>query len=104
MAMILAMAAVSGCASYPAPELQLAASRGAIERAAGGDVSLAREKMALAQHLSSSGAQQSARWLAEQAQVDAELANARASATRAADEASRWQQSVRAIRASYAVY
>jgi hypothetical protein len=47
------------------------------------ELGLAREKMAFAQHLGASGANQEMRWLVEQAEVDAELAHVRGLAVRA---------------------
>lgn len=94
-------ALLSGCASHPVPELQLAASRGAIAQAAShgvrGELALANTKIALAQRLSGQAAQEPARWLAEQAEVDAQLAQARIMATRAVEEARRWQTVARAL-------
>jgi hypothetical protein len=85
---VLAMALVSGCASYPVPALQLAASHAAIDSASaspgmGSELALAREKMAVAAQLGASGSYQEMRWLAEQAEVDAELAHVRGLTARA---------------------
>ena len=107
-ASILAACLAFGCASYPPPDMQLAASRSAIEKAAPvaeRELALARSKMELAQRLSARGAQEEARWLAEQAEADAELVIATALATSAAEEAAQSRQSaadlkLRLVRAS----
>ena len=95
---IVAAVTLAACASHPVPERQLAASSQAIEAAAAGagpeasDVlALAREKMTLARRLAAEGQGEPSRWLAEQAEVDAELAQARSVATRAVLEAQRSQ-------------
>lgn len=100
---IFAAALMSGCASQG--ELQLAASRGAIEQASASagptalqGLALAREKMAFAERLSAHHDHEPARWLAEQAEVDAELAHATDLAARAVREASRLQESARDLR------
>ncbi|MGZ5066074.1 MAG: DUF4398 domain-containing protein [Usitatibacter sp.] len=114
LASILGAALTFGCASYPVPELQLAASQAAVGNAAvhaapSGlhDLALAREKMGLARHLASSALPQEARWLAEQAEVDAQLAQAKVLAANAVAEAVRWQRlasarSARLVQASAA--
>jgi uncharacterized lipoprotein YmbA len=86
---LVAAALLCGCASHPTPDLQLAASRGAIERAQDGapGLALARGKMELAQRLAANRSQEAARWLAEQAEVDAELAQARYLTARATEQA-----------------
>jgi hypothetical protein len=104
-----AVLAAGGCASYPVPQMQLAASQAAIGNASAQasapglrDLALAREKMGLAQHLASSALPKEARWLAEQAEVDAQLAQAKMLAANATAEAARWQRSANATRARYA--
>lgn len=107
MKSILAVAMLAaGCASHPVPSLQLEVSAAAIERASGsggrdGAASLesAREKMDLARRLVADRATEPGRWLAEQAQVDAELAQAKSAAAAAARDAASWRESVRALRA-----
>jgi hypothetical protein len=84
----------AGCASHPPPFLQIANARAAIAAAtlestptpAGEELSRAREKLALADRWMAARDHQPARWLAEQAEVDAELAAAK-SANAAAQRA-----------------
>lgn len=78
--------ALTGCATQSLPREELAAARGAIATAAetapeAGELKRAQEKLALSQRWIDARDYGPARWLAEQAQVDAELAAAR-SATR----------------------
>jgi len=80
-----------GCASYPAPTEQLVSSRTAIAVAleagatqfAAAELESAREKAKLSERWIAAGDYQPARWLAEQAQVDAELAALKALSARA---------------------
>jgi outer membrane murein-binding lipoprotein Lpp len=100
----LAAALLSGCASHPAPTLQMAASDAALERAAATaprfaprELQLAQTKLDLAKRLQAAREHAPARWLAEQAQVDAELAQARAATAGALREAAQLQDSLRAV-------
>ena len=80
------LAWLPGCASQTVPAGDVAAADRAIARAvksgadqwAPKDLLLAREKMALTRRLLAAGDPTPARWLAQQAQVDAELATAKA--------------------------
>ena len=99
---ILVAVALAACASHPVPERQLAASAHAIDAAAArvepeavDALSLAQEKMALARRLAADGQGESSRWLAEQAEVDAQLAQARSVASRAVLEAQRSHDALR---------
>jgi hypothetical protein len=105
--LVISALLAGGCASHPVPELQFAASLTAINAAASNpspvaerDLTLARDKMSLARHLSAGKDQEPARWVAEQAEVDAELAKAKALAARAAREAEQWKEEVRALQTS----
>jgi hypothetical protein len=84
-AAILSALGLAGCAIHPAPVQQLADAREAIASAAlagakapsSEEFGRAREKLALAQRLLNARKNEPATWLAEQAQVDAELAAAK---------------------------
>jgi hypothetical protein len=86
----------SACATYRAPTLAIEASADSIaraeasgaERLAPDEMRLAREKLALGSRWMAAHDHEPARWLAEQAEVDAELALARSAAARAIREAS----------------
>jgi hypothetical protein len=88
MKYLVALLAV-GCASHPIPERQLADARAAIESAnvAGAanlapvELHLARQKLELSQRWIDSRDYQPARWLAEQADIDAQLAVVKSRAT-----------------------
>jgi hypothetical protein len=77
---------IAGCAGEPAPEAELAAAEVAVENAedanaaaqAPGPYELARDKMERAREAFDDGDNMEARRLAEQAQVDAQLAEAEA--------------------------
>ena len=81
-AMAVAIAALAGCALHPAPTQELASSERAIAAAqaagaaqlAPADLALASGKLALGRRWVASRDYEPARWLAEQAFVDAELA------------------------------
>lgn len=87
----IAAAFVAGCASVPAPTEQVAVSKAAVASAvsAGGaefaapDMSSAQDKLARANQAMAAEDYESARWLAEQAQVDADLAAAKARSAKA---------------------
>ena len=80
--LLLAGAGAAGCASQPVPTGDLAAAEREISLAvrsgaaqfAPRELALAQEKIALSRRSLASGDRQPARWLAQQAQVDAELA------------------------------
>jgi hypothetical protein len=85
-----AVGLVAGCAATSGPDRQLYEASGAIERAVqagvslpiSADLSLARQKFALAHRLSEAQDYRPAVWLAEQAKVDAELAEMKAMSAR----------------------
>lgn len=79
-------AGLGACASHPAPTAQLSAARtavnsaersGAAERAPV-ELNNAREKLSRAESATKDSRNQQALWLAEQAQIDAEIAGVRA--------------------------
>lgn len=80
--LLLSWAFVAGCAIHPVPTEQLAVSEAAIARAvdAGAatyalvDLNSAQEKLRLSRRWVAARDLQPARWLAEQAEVDANLA------------------------------
>ncbi|KAB2970414.1 DUF4398 domain-containing protein [Zoogloea sp.] len=88
---------IAGCAGLPAPTEQLAVSTAAVSRAGGAgggemaptEMQMAREKLAKAQQAMTDEDYGTARDLAREAQVDAQLAEAKAlsaKARKAADE------------------
>jgi len=97
---------LAACATLPAPTEQLAASRTAIQSAevAGADqsatveLSQARDKLAAAQTAVNAGDNDRARRLADQALVDAQLAQAKASTTRARESVVQAEAALRALR------
>ena len=86
-AMTVAAVVVAGCASNAYPDAQLASAEAAVAGAiaAGAaqhaveELRSAQEKLALARRWIAAKDYEPARWLAEQARVDAELATAKAS-------------------------
>lgn len=83
---LLALGSVAGCVLHPMPPPQLAASEAAIARAvqagaaayAPGELRLAMEKLELSRRWIAARDYEPARWLAEQAEVDADLATVKA--------------------------
>lgn len=88
LAFAAAATLAAGCASQPLPESELAAAKASIAAASAvapaRDLERAQVKLALGERWIAAGDYGPARWLAEQAEVDAELA-----AARAASEAAR---------------
>jgi hypothetical protein len=88
---IAAAMLLAGCASHPLPAAELAASEASIAHAVAAgaaelaprELGLAREKLALIGLSLAARDHEPARWLAEQAAVDAELAAVKASAAKA---------------------
>jgi uncharacterized protein DUF4398 len=106
-AILSAVAALAaGCAINPAPNAQLAASARTIDLAiasealerAPKELGSAQEKLGLAGRWIAARDHEPARWLAEQAQVDAELARMKAASLKAQDEAARAAEDLRALR------
>ena len=102
----LAAAVVAGCASVSAPTEQVAVSKAALANAvrAGGpefapaEMRTAREKLDSADKAMTEKDYQRARWMAEQAQVDAQLAVAKASSAKAQRAALAVQEDGRVLR------
>lgn len=96
---------MSGCASTPAPTEQVAISTAAIARAAkegGGDLApmelqMAREKLEQAKAAMTAQEYDRARILAEEAQVDAQLAEAKAHSGKARKAAEELQKGVEVL-------
>ena len=97
---ILTAFLASACATHRAPVFAIAASQESIaaaqaagaDRLAPGEIGLARRKLALTERWMKVRDYDPARWLAEQAEVDAELARARSAAASAIWEASRLER------------
>ena len=97
---------LAACSSVPPPTEQLAVSRAAIDSAqsagagefAAADLAQARQKLERAQAAMRSEDYVVARRLAEEAAVDAQLAQARAGSARARAAAAQVDESIRALR------
>jgi len=96
---------LAGCASEPPPREQLAVSRAAVERVAGpaaaeapDDVAAARDKINRANVAMASKDYVLARQLAEQAEADAALAEARARSQRSSDALGEVRKSIQLLR------
>lgn len=106
LAIVIAAAALTGCASVPAPNEQMAVSKAAIANAAsaGGaqyaspEMRSAQEKMDRAQVALQKEDYESARWLAEEAQVDARLAEKKAHSAKARNAALATGEDIRVLR------
>lgn len=106
LALTIAAAALTGCASVPAPTEQMAVSKAAIANAAsaGGaeyasaDMRSAQEKMDRANAALRKEDYESARWLAEEAQVDARLAEKKAHSAKAKKAAYAMGEDIRVLR------
>ena len=105
-AIACAVLVISGCASAPAPTEQMAVSKSAIANAvsAGGseyaavEMRSAQEKMDRANLAIAREDYEHARWLAEEAQADARLAEKKAHSGKAQKAASVMQADIRALR------
>jgi hypothetical protein len=101
-----AAAIIAGCASIPAPREQIAVSKSAIANAlsAGGseyapvEMKNAQEKLDRANAAMAKENYEDARWLAEQAQADARLAEKKAQSAKARKSASAVQDDIRVLR------
>jgi hypothetical protein len=97
---------MAGCASTPAPTEQVAVSTAAVAHAvsAGGtesaptEMRTAREKLDRANVAMAAKDYDRARWLAEEAQVDAQLAETKARSTKAQKAADELQEDSRVLR------
>jgi hypothetical protein len=98
--------AMAGCASVPAPTEQLAVSKAAVANAVGAggtefapaEMRTAQEKLDRANQAMAAKDYERARWLAEQAQVDAQLAVAKARSAKAQKAAYALQEDSRVLR------
>jgi hypothetical protein len=101
-----AAALMAGCASAPPPTEQIAVSKSAIDNAlsAGGseyapvEMKSAQEKLDRARRAMAKDDNEDARWLAEQAQADARLAEKKAQSAKAKKSASVMQEDIRVLR------
>lgn len=97
---------IAGCASIPPPTEQMAVSKSAIANAvsAGGseyapvEMRTAQEKMDRANRAMEKEDYENARWLAEEAQADARLAEKKAQSAKAQKAASVMQDDIRVLR------
>jgi hypothetical protein len=102
----LAVLAVAGCASMPVPSEQMAVAAAAVQRAntsgtganAPGELQVALGKLASAQEAVARKDYARARQLAEQAEVDARVAELHAQSTRSVAAAQESQDAARALR------
>jgi len=101
-----AAAVMAGCASVPAPTEQVAVAKAAVANAAGAggpefasvEMRTAQEKLDGANQAMAAQDYERALWLADQAQVDAQLAVARAHSARAQQTANALQEDSRVLR------
>jgi len=101
-----AVMAMAGCASVPAPTEQLAVSKAAVANAVGAggtefapaEMRTAQEKLDRANQAMAAKDYERARWLAEQAQVDAQVAVAKARSAKAQKAAYALQEDSRVLR------
>jgi len=101
-----AVMAMAGCASVPAPTEQLAVSKDAVANAVGAggpefapaEMRTAQEKLDSANKAMAAKDYERARWLAEQAQVDAQVAVAKARSAKAQKAAYALQEDSRVLR------
>jgi len=97
---------IAGCASVPPPTEQMAVSKSAIANAvsAGGseyasvEMRMAQDKMERANRAMDKEDYENARWLAEEAQADARLAEKKAHSAKAQKAASVMQDDIRVLR------
>jgi hypothetical protein len=97
---------IAGCASAPPPTEQMAVSKAALANAvsAGGseyapvEMRTAQEKMDRANRAMEREDYENARWLAEEAQADARLAEKKAQSAKAEKAASAMQDAIRVLR------
>lgn len=102
----IAAALMAGCASVPAPTEQVAVSKAAVASAvsagapefAAPELRSAQDKLERANQAMAAKEFESARWLAEQAQADADLAGAKARSAKAEKAAFAGQEDSRVLR------
>jgi predicted nucleic acid-binding Zn-ribbon protein len=106
VAQYIAVALIAGCASVPPPTEQVALSKAAVANAvsagaqefAAPDLRSAQDKLERANLAMVAKDYESALWLAEHAQVDAELAGARSRAAKAEKSVQAVQEDSRVLR------
>lgn len=105
----VSLASLAACASTPEPREQMAVSRAAVERVSGPvaaeaplEVAAARDKIARANRALADKDYTRARQLAEEAEADAALAEARARSKRSDTALEELRASIRALRAEMA--
>jgi len=102
----LAAVIVAGCASVPAPTEQIAVSKAAVANAVGAggpefapaEMRTAQDKLDRADQAMAAKDYERARWLAEEAQVDAQLAVTKARSAKAQKAAYALQEDGRVLR------
>ncbi len=105
---VAAIAAVGGCASTPVPDEKIAVAQAALQRAeqngapeyAPVELATARDKLARAQAAQARHDELPATQLAEQANIDAQLAEATAAEKQSAKAAAQFDASLQALRQS----
>jgi hypothetical protein len=108
--LVLAAVLLAGCAAYPAPTERLAISEAAIAVAlkagaaehATDDLKSAQDKIDLAKRWIAAKDHEPARWLVEQAQLDAELAEMKAMSANARKVAAQMTAELRAHNTQFA--
>lgn len=98
--------ALAGCASIPPPTEQLAVSRAAVSNAVSGggnefapsEMRSAQDKLDRAGQAMVVGDYKNAKWLAEEAQVDAQLAATKARSAKAQQAAAAIQEDINVLR------
>jgi hypothetical protein len=103
---LAALAALSGCASAPPPNEAMAVAEAAVTRASNPSTSdaapaalaVAVNKLASSRAALARGETESARWLAEEAALDAQVADQQAQAVRARKAAQETQAAAAALR------
>lgn len=102
----VASLALAACAGSPPPTVQMAVAEAAVQRAgttttaetAGAELRVATDKLAAARSALSAGDHDRARRLAEQAELDAQVAQLHAQATRSTQAAQETQEAARVLR------
>ena len=106
LAAVVAVTSLAACASTPLPNEKIAVAKASLQRAEGSgapefapvEMATAREKLASAEKANADGKLLPANMLAEQANVDAELAEATAQEQRSHKAAAEFDTSMQALR------
>jgi hypothetical protein len=106
VAAVVAVTSLAACASNPVPNEKIAVAKASLQRAEGSgapefapvEMAVAREKIASAEKANSDGKLQPANMLADQANVDAQLAEATAQEQRSHKAAAEFDTSMQALR------